>query len=202
MTTDNNLTPEQRKAIKVVQDCLPMWHQYLCDDVTGQEICYTDYKAFTTRKISYSDLHHGANWTWNQSNAKKKVIFENDISVVVQKFNTRKKKKTAETDGTIFKLWMFHVYKHSENSFLGVFIWCEKGYAPLNTYYNSPNNNPCYYYNSQPMTSYFPATSEDLFPAPTPTCSTPSAQVPSLTLEDLDFLRPFVDDFTAASFGW
>ena len=197
------LTPEQRKAIKVVQECLPLWHQYLCDDVTRSEICYSDYKAFTTQKISYSDLHHGTNWTWNQSNATKKVILENDIAIVVQKFNTRKKRKNnSSANGIIFKLWMFSVYKNSDNSFLGIFIWCEKGYPPLtvycipqqqqqvnvsNRYYSAPQVvEEEYIYNTS-------SNSDPLFCNSTPA---------TLTLGDLDFLRPFVDDQTAASFGW
>ena len=209
------LTPEQRKAIKVVQECLPLWHQYLCDDVTRSEICFTDYKAFTTQKVSYSDLHHGTNWTWNQSNAKKKVVLENDIAVIVQKFNTRKKRKnTPCPNGIIFKLWMFSIYKNSDNSFLGIFIWCEKGYPPLNTYY-VPQQQQQVQMVSQD--NYYNVTV-----APPPVVSVEDDYIfnnscsndpiynyynytgvpPTLTLEDLDFLRPFVDDQTAASLGW
>src|SRR3990167_4743189 len=124
------LTPEQRKAIKVLEEGILFWQSYICDDIKRREICFTDFKAFTTQKISYADLQHGSNWTWNQSNAKKNVSMNNGCLAVVQKFNTRKIKKSIPSDGIIFKLWMFSLFIEIDNSFLGTFIWCEKG-SPL-----------------------------------------------------------------------
>ena len=108
-----------------------------------------------------------------ENQRKEKMLFDDDTSVVLQSFT---KKKTRRTNGSLFKLWMFHVYEHSENTFLGVFIWCEKG-LPLN-YFSIPENIPA---------------SEDT--------ETIGSRY-NLSLEDLDFLRPFVDARTALSFGW
>ena len=191
-----NLTPEQRKAIKVVQDCLPHWNQFLCSDPAAPEIITTDAKAFILQNITYSNLHHGKDWIWNQSNAKKTVAFENDISVVVQKFNTRKKKKTSASDGMIFKLWMFYVYK--QTSFLGVFIWCEKGY-PLACPQKINFSNNLYDYGG--YYNYVDVNADPIYD----TSSTSEDELPvhlNLTLDDLDFLKPFVDEQTAFSFGW
>ena len=211
MTADN-LTPEQRKAIKVLQECLPLWQEYLCYDITERDICYTDFRGFTLQKLSYSDLQHGTNWTWNQSNSKKKVLLENDISVVVQKFNTRKKRKNIPSNGLIFKMWMFTVYKHSQNSFLGVFVWCEKGLpaeAPVPSVNKIPvisqasSDYPCEEYpiydDLYPLQNNYPifpafALEESFVPG--------SNGVETITLEDLQFLRPFVDSQTAYSLGW
>ena len=175
--TTGPLTPEQRTAIKVLQDCLPNWNQYYCEDLTQSEICYTDYKAFTPHKLSYSDLQHGTDWTWNQSNAKKEVLLENDIYVVIQKFNTRKKRKCA-SNGLIFKLWMFSVFRYTDSTFLGIFVWCEKG-------------NP-----SPPETTIVDETLYSELIASQKQVNT------SITLQDLEFLRPFVDEATATSLGW
>ena len=264
------LTPEQRKAIKVLQEHLPQWKEFLCDDITRRDICYTDFKAFTTQKISYSDLHHGTNWTWNQSNAKKKVNLENDLYAVVQKFNTRKKRKNIPSTGIIFKLWIFTVYKHNDNSFFGIFVWCEKGLPPVNSNNSNINNNSLPHLNLTPSSSSSISLSGGLhaisstchtFPAPVNSYSFPSStssassssststlscvnsyfaplpppaapihvnnnsnyyssidddfllnlassgenylsSVSNITLDDLDFLRPFVDPQTAFSFGW
>ena len=193
-----NLTPEQRKAIKVVQESLPFWNQFLCSDPGAPDIITTDTKTFILQKITYSNLHHGQDWIWNQSNAKKTVAFENDISVVVQKFNTRKKNKTSTTDGMIFKLWMFYVYKQSENTFLGVFIWCEKGYPPFvpqKTNFPMRRDNTCDY--------CIDANTHPIIPIHDISGSISENEVPvHLTLDDLDFLKPFVDEQTAFSFGW
>ena len=186
----DTLTPEQRKAIKVLQECLPQWQQYLCDDITRRDICYTDFKAFTTQKISYSDLHHGTNWTWNQSNAKKKVMLENDMYAVVQKFNTRKKRKNIPSNGIVFKLWIFTVYKQTDNSFLGIFIWCEKGMPPVN-------------YGADKIIGYcFPDLDVDALVNISSSDQFLKTSVASITLDDLEFLRPFVDAQTAFSLGW
>ena len=122
-----SLTPEQRKAIKVLEEGISNWQSYFYDDITRREICITDFKAFITQKISYSDLQHGPNWNWNQSNAKKSVSLNNGCFIIIQKFNTRKIKKTIPSDGIIFKLWMFTVFSEFDNSYLGTFMWCEKG---------------------------------------------------------------------------
>lgn len=216
-----NLTPEQRKAIKVLQDCLPQWQQYLCYDITDRDICHTDFKGFTLQKISYSDLQHGTNWTWNQSNSKKKVQLENDVSVVIQKFNTRKKRKNIPSGGVIFKMWMFTVYKQTENSFLGVFVWCEKGLPPLNkTQQQSYLISECF--PTQNTAERFPpqkklesnasANSQSLFTSQEfANCKRSDVDIWEsflnseeilITLEDLQFLSPFVDATTASSLGW
>ena len=231
--SSENLTPEQRKAIKVVQDCLPYWNQFLCADYTVPEICITDSKVFTTQKISYSDLYHGKDWIWNQSNAKKKVTFENDVYAVVQKFNTRKKKKNTPSDGLIFKLWMFYVYKQTDNTFLGVFIWCEKGYPP--NHFQKPQFNNNNYWNpswndapqpksnifsfpllvsggNQPQSNYsFPVVTQNVVvqnktasyePLPVEEDPLLKSVQTILNLDDLDFLKVFVDEQTAHSLGW
>ena len=202
MPCDNfNLTPEQRKAIKVVQECLPLWNEFMIADPSAPEVCITDSKAFVLQNITYSNLHHGNDWIWNQSNAKKTVAFENDINVVVQKFNTRKKNKSVQSAGIIFKLWMFYVYKQSD--FLGVFIWCEKGYPPTHftknidcyilsdksvTYENNYNN---YNYGNYNIYNNYPATCESALHEKEED-SLINLVANNLTLEDLDFLKPFV----------
>src|SRR3990167_8190809 len=190
MSNEQNLTPEQRKAIKVLQEILPFYPQYLCDDITKRDICYTDFKAFTTQKISYSDLHHGVNWTWNQSNAKKKVLLYNDHYVMVQKFNTRKRTKNIPSNGIVFKLWIFTIYRSFDNSFVGIFIWCEKGMPPIN-------------YSSDEIIGYcFPDLDVDDLVNISSNDQLLKTSVDNITLDDLEFLRPFVDAQTAASFGW
>ena len=192
------LTPEQRKAIKVLQECVVNWQFYLCDDVTRLDICYTDFKAFTTQKISYSDLQHGSDWTWNQSNAKKKVSLENDLYTVVQKFNTRKKTKNIPSNGIVFKLWMFSVFRTSDNAFLGIFIWCEKGMPPVPFPVNSANTHV------DRIAYCIPELDLDAIVSAItgPDQNSTRTALPTVTLEDLDFLRPFVDAQTALSLGW
>ena len=215
----DNLTPEQRKAVKVLQECLPMWQTYLSYDITERDVCFTDYKGFSLQKISYSDLQHGTNWTWNQSNSKKKVLLENDVLAVVQKFNTRKKKKNSPSNGVVFKLWMFTVYKHSEsaNTFLGVFVWCEKGLAPCvnkNTFTPSLNHcsllpvvnyQPEGHLNLETSTAEFSQTNiyqNNYQISSAGVCTYSDEEEETVTLADLQFLRPFVDNQTALAFGW
>ena len=122
---------------------------------------------------------------------------------------------------------MFSIFKNSDNSFLGIFIWCEKGYPPVNNYYLPQQqvpqqvqvvqrvNHDNYYMPSvpyvpsvpyAPSAPSVPVTVEDDYIFNTSCSNDPiyynSGVPPTLTLEDLDFLRPFVDAQTAASFGW
>ena len=176
MLPSKQLTPEQRQAVQVLADSLPFWDDYLCsvDELQATKTCCSNFKAFLTEQISYSDLHHGPTWFWNQSNAKKYILFDDGVRAVMQKYNTRKLNKAIPSDGMIFKLWLFFIYR-SDNSFLGVFVWCEKGLSPSHEQHNNSSEN------------------FDFFEV---------EQAKDLKLEDLNFLRQFVDEETAISLGW
>ena len=213
-----NLSPEQRKAIKVLQDCLPQWQQYLCQDITEIDICHTNFKGFTLQRISYSDLQHGKNWTWNQSNSKKKIHLDNDICVIVQKFNTRRKRKTVIAGGVIFKMWMFTVFKQTESCFLGVFVWCEKGNpapesvprvpAPSQSIFKPSDASSAsqnYFKAQEPRNeAFFPETKVNSWE----TTSLAEGGIVlnsdelKITLDDLSFLSEFIDPQLASTFGW
>ena len=204
MSSDASLesdpTPEQRKAIKVLQDCLPKWQEYLCYDITEKDICFTDFIAYSPQKITYSDVRHGTDWTWNQSNSKRKVMLENDVLAVIQKFNTRKIQKDSLPIEVVFKLWMFTIYKHTENinSFMGVFVWCEKGLSEPNIDeygFPAPETNEQHH-----GFNYDHSVAEDFS---THHQSTQQMEIGgNVTLADLRFLKPFIDKNKAISYGW
>merc|ERR1719262_669932 len=177
--TSSKITPEQQRAIQVLLLNLPHWKEYYQPEV-GSEFAQipmfaSNFMAFSTEP--FRKLPHDDTWIWNQSNAKVTTELDQYHECTLQKMNTRNKKNQPS-----------HLY----------FLWCEKGVsqkqqmAPI----ISQNDLQCIdNYTVYPQTQYveYTKSSHEYYP---------TQESFDITLDDLSFLRPFMDQEVASEFGW
>merc|ERR1712000_431962 len=74
-----NPTPEQKRALDVLEKHLPFWNRYFMD-VNVNGILPTDFVMFSLEP--FQNLPHEPHWVWNQSNAKIAVHLDPTTHVI------------------------------------------------------------------------------------------------------------------------
>lgn len=122
-----SLTPEQTRALSVLEDALPVIKTTSVPCVPPlEETTISDNRLFILQNISTSSLPRGDTWLWNQSRARQKITdFTKNIFVSFYKLNTRSAKH-VRVDPPNYKMWVFNLSIQPYNKQL-TFLWCERG---------------------------------------------------------------------------
>ena len=125
-----SLTPEQQKALSVLEHHLKSFHETIgAPPEALEEICQTNAFLFSRAALGTINLPRGVNWLWNKSKATKFARTEN-YEVAFYKLNTRKARRTCEFEAPMYKLWIFEVKIadtgiEENDKIYG--LWCERG---------------------------------------------------------------------------
>uniref|UniRef100_A0A6U1UBA8 Uncharacterized protein n=1 Tax=Vannella robusta TaxID=1487602 RepID=A0A6U1UBA8_9EUKA len=193
ITDIHSISPEQQRALSVLNSNLPKWSTLLRDNSFAHKVLTTNFVCFSTESIK--DLPKKNCWVWNQSNAKIRVQLNANTMVTFQKMNTRKKKNAPKPPA--HKLWMFLI--ESSDPALPKklhFIWCEKGTAKVLNCSNPPHlkiTEGCSFAVVDHKNS-----GNDL------TCFRFDSPRNSgeLAVSQLAFLKPFIEPNLAQELGW
>merc|ERR1712000_189600 len=112
MISNNELTPEQKKALEVLQESLSRLDQIPILTTRPISMFQTDYVAYSrSEPITRDILPSDSSWSWNQSNGRKQIQLGKNSgrTVTIHKLNPRKR-KYAPTPPS-FKLWIYVVYE-------------------------------------------------------------------------------------------
>uniref|UniRef100_A0A7S4M7E7 Uncharacterized protein n=1 Tax=Vannella robusta TaxID=1487602 RepID=A0A7S4M7E7_9EUKA len=176
MRYPNNLTPEQNKALTILNNCLS-------GGCVVPKLLVPSKTMFQTNFVAYTDSFHfmkkgnlptEIGWSWNQSNAKQTVEIDSHTSVTFHKMNPRRKRNVKESPS--YKIWIMYVTKDGKQI---EYLWCEKGL---------------------PSFTLSKAAFVDIKACSIGTI-TEEDQI-NLKLEDFAFLSEFTDICTAIELGW
>lgn len=135
-----NLTPEQCRAIGVLEENFSKWTTSIQNEpLTLEMISTQDIMLFTELAVSTSSLPRGDTWSWNQSRARQNVTsFHGNISVCFYKLSTRKTPKATEK-APLIKVWIFNIIIPilGDRDKPVNFLWCERGIE------RNPRNQTC-----------------------------------------------------------
>lgn len=177
---EQDLFPEQKRALSLMTDNLIDWGNHYSDNVTLSALCLKDEMFFTKESLHTADLPKGKTWQWNQSRSKKHLSVDGELDISFCKLNTRKAKGTT-TRSPAYKLWVFHLHFLVEDTWLH-FAWCEKGDVR-----NVTQEAKILKQKQQAIATSCVYEPVDHF---------------EIHLHELSFLREFTDIFTAQQFGW
>lgn len=125
-----NLTPEQCRAIGVLEENFSKWTTAIENDpLTLEKISTQDVMFFTELAVSTSSLPRGEVWSWNQSRARQTITsYHGKINVCFYKLSTRKTPKSTEK-APLIKVWIFNIIIPilGERDKPVNFVWCERG---------------------------------------------------------------------------
>ena len=220
-TMSQKITPEQQRAVQVLLFNLPNWKEYYQPELSSS-MFPTNFMAFSTEP--FHKLPHDDTWIWNQSNAKVTTELDQYHECTLQKMNTRKRKNCPKAPS--FKIWLFALNKKNQPSHL-YFLWCEKGLT-TKTPVKFPdtsclrNNNPANFYSDvkpqmMPHENSFLGFDNDQqycnnnqqFGNNNQFCNNqqyfsnqPNSYAQPIHLDDLSFLKPFIEQDVAMELGW
>merc|ERR1712183_973364 len=100
---NSNLVPEQRRALTVLLDNMPLWDSLFTQSQPQLSDMYTGYFAFAPQPLNA--LPKGNTWLWNQSNGRTTILLDGRSSVTLQKMNTRRKRNVTEIPS--LKVWLY-----------------------------------------------------------------------------------------------
>jgi len=172
-TASHKLRREEMAAFQVLRANLDGWRNKLSRVLCLETMCANDSKIFVKEVVKTATLPKSSGWLWNQSRSRKTISI-GEYQVCFYKLNTRTS-KTSPRSPPPYKLWVFNIRCGQEKF---SFLWCEKG---------EPVSSPLY----------------SLLPPSIPhSCYQECTELVQVTLSELAFLRPFVSQNTASSFGW
>lgn len=178
MPTFNNkgFSPEQCKALSVIESVLPI-KQTRTTMPTLEEICKTGSLFILEGKISTSKIPRGNKWLWNQSRARKETKdSSSSTKLLFFKLNTRKSRAAPNAPyPPPLKVWVFIVTSTFEKTHS--VLWCERGFNEAKTDLPKEEDEELEF--------------DDFVIEPK-----------DVSLEELQFLRPFLSDTTATALGW
>lgn len=129
----SSLTPEQGRAVRVLEQHFQKWRSGSRKDLKLEEITTMNYYTFTNTPLHTSMLPRGESWSWNQSRARATVRANfSDITATFYKLSTRKTSK-SESKPPLYKLWIYDISIPHLNGISNevYFLWCEKGKEPM-----------------------------------------------------------------------
>lgn len=116
------LTPEQKHAIQILVSNWPTIEKIQsCTSIPTN--LSTGYTRFSHQTVYNNDLPVHEFWSWRQSNAKVRTKLDENTTLVIQKFNARKKKLSQFKPPT-YKLWNIRV---QQKTVAFTFLYCERG---------------------------------------------------------------------------
>lgn len=123
----SSFTPEQSRALTVLEDTLPLIKTISVPSVPPlEETTISDNRIFILQNVSTASLPRGDTWLWNQSRARKKVTdLTGNVFVSFYKLNTRSARHVS-VDPPNYKMWVFNLNIQPHNKNL-TFLWCERG---------------------------------------------------------------------------
>ena len=174
------LSKEQENALVSLRQHLPILQELLNKVVTLKKsgsLIKTGYVAASTVPFKKIKLPRESHWAWNQSNAKISVRLNCGTLVTYCKISPRKR---LNEKAPFFKIWLYHL--HAEKDVY--FLWCEKGEEGVEIRKAAVED-----YQVGGMAGVMTEIGE-IYPQ-------------ELSLSAFSFLRPFLDDDTAATYlGW
>lgn len=196
------ISPEQKRAMIIMLEALPLRRKYAKTNLSVEDVCTQGNFFFTTSSLFPPHIPHGKEWAWNQSRTKLEFKLGNILEGTLRKLNVRGK------NGSIIpfancKIWTFDIVLGDRED--TSFFWCEKGLSskssscrssrehalPVRTHSHGREILGPHLNSNQPI-----ATCEgDFFPSE-------DQETPEITLADLSFLKEFVRPITAREFGW
>ena len=187
--------PEQRRALDVLSSHLLQWENNFVDEYTLPQLTRQDNRFFTSQSLQTANLPRGEKWQWNQSRSKTTFVVGEELRISFCKLNTRKAKDVMARSPP-FKVWIFHLDFMQEDFSLH-FAWCEKGERV------SPHESL-----HLPVKSVSSASSKVFYHAPAYShdlSRNGSLEIPcidQISVEELSFLRDFIDVELGQEFGW
>jgi hypothetical protein len=183
--TSIRMTPEQQKAFIVLENCLPYECSLAFRESHIEQMFPTNYTAFSPVPFTRNTLPKDKDWLWNQSSAKITVALNALESATFQKMNPRKRNICQVAPS--YKIWLF-VIEHQWRP-VRYFIWCEKGLRSFRSF---------------SMVQFPAETSQNHSQRKTKSSiqNVRSIVKPDIQLQELAFLKPFMDHETAAALGW
>lgn len=122
------LSPEQQRALSVFLKSLSEYDSLSLVTIP-RSVLPTDFRCIMKGRIPKNALVCDDHWSWNQSNAKIRTVTDNNLEVIIQKLNPRKKPDTTLKRPS-YKIWILAFRKVDDVCEPELFIWCEKGLSP------------------------------------------------------------------------
>jgi len=194
-SSTKDMFPEQRRALDVLSSHLLQWENHFVDDYTLPQLTRQDNRFFTSQSLQTANLPRGDNWQWNQSRSKTTFSLGDELRVSFCKLNTRKAKDVV-TRSPPFKVWIFHLDFLREDLTLH-FAWCEKGDRAPADISTSMSVKPV---KQAGFHHRVPVYSENSLS--TPVVELPTTCIDQISVEELYFLRDFIDVELGQEFGW
>jgi len=192
-------TPEQVKAIGVLEKNLPRWKDGGCRWETTYEL-HQDDIAFFKGHLTTKNILHDKHWYWNQTKARRKhTVRVTGEMVYYWKIIPRRAKKLLRDDVVLplTRVWVYHItipsgevdYSPPVNATM---VWCQQGSVEISSVpYEAPTER-------KPVSN--PLIRKEI--KPEPLYSYPSEPTPilgvSVTIKDFEFLRGHVPPHLAA----
>jgi len=186
------LTPEQKRALNTLIPLVPRWKDMFYQHPTPPNMVQTNFVGFS--HVAFR-LPRSEEYSWNQSSGKVTVQMNEHSEITIQKMNSKRRKGCATN--TSYKFWLYSLGSSNLPPHLFA-IWCEKGDTPDEPTPQQekpdaliPTETEHYSFPHLPGVDQTPSTEN----------STASGE-DDLRVEELSFLRPWVNEELAREFGW
>lgn len=188
----NYLTPEQQSAFDIFLQYRTNLHGLLHHiNAIKSSPLPTNFVAASYQPFKKSKLPREKHWSWNQSNSKVSITFD-EQTIILRKISPRKRSKVTKSTPS-YKIWLYHI--QAKNLPDQYFLWCEKGVDSNEDYEETLNLG---------LTPHYSNTA---FPTSNTICGGIQTSIgviypERISLDSLSFLQPFVDTSTAVELGW
>ena len=187
----NYLTPEQQSAFDIFLQYRSTLHNLLHHiNLIKSSPLPTNFVAASYQPFKKSKLPREKHWSWNQSNSKVSITFD-EQTIILRKISPRKRSKVTKSTPS-YKIWLYQI--QAKNIPDQYFMWCEKGVDTNEDYEEMLN------------LTHAPHVTNTLSSA-NAFCGGIQTSIgviypERISLDSLSFLQPFVDSSTAIELGW
>merc|ERR1712137_1379115 len=132
-------TPEQVKAISILEKNLPKWKDRGCVWESALEL-HQDDIAFFKGHLTTKNIRHESHWYWNQTKARRRhTVRETGELVYYWKIIPRRAKKVLRNDVNLppTRVWVYHVTLLSSegdySTMNATMVWCQQGTVEISS---------------------------------------------------------------------
>ena len=177
----SQLTREQKMALATILQNLKDFDLLVSNaEQLGKEspLLHSNFMAASYSPIEVLNIPKQQHWCWNQSNAKIEVNVGDQMTISLRKFSPRKNPSSVSQAPSL-KMWLYEI-KLEEEEKMKYFLWCEKGVATVTHHMTLSQSHPA---------GGIQTEIGIIFPE-------------SVSLEELSFLKQFIEERMAEELGW